>query len=283
MAYSNFRSVSMIADDGLSRNLYVIIEDVESKLKYLKQYILSLGQPAVAFSGGVDSTFLLKVAQEVLGDKLLAITAKSIFFPEREIGEAVEFCKKEGIRHSVIEIDIKDEVAKNPLNRCYLCKKDMFERFLQFSDIIMEGSNVDDTKDYRPGMQAIKELGVKSPLMEAGLTKEEIRVLSRKLNLPTSEKPSFACLASRFVYGEKITPERLKMVDAAEEYLLNRGLHQVRVRIHNDIARIEALPFEFEKILAARTEIVDKLKELGFNYVTMDLYGYKTGSMKVEK
>ena len=161
----------MIADDGLSRNLYVIIEDVESKLKYLKQYILSLGQPAVAFSGGVDSTFLLKVAQEVLGDKLLAITAKSIFFPEREIGEAVEFCKKEGIRHSVIEIDIKDEVAKNPLNRCYLCKKDMFERFLQFSDIIMEGSNIDDTKDYRPGMQAIKELGVKSPLMEAGLTK----------------------------------------------------------------------------------------------------------------
>ena len=273
----------MIADDGLSRNLYVIIEDVESKLKYLKQYILSLGQPAVAFSGGVDSTFLLKVAQEVLGDKLLAITAKSIFFPEREIGEAVEFCKKEGIRHSVIEIDIKDEVAKNPLNRCYLCKKDMFERFLQFSDIIMEGSNIDDTKDYRPGMQAIKELGVKSPLMEAGLTKEEIRVLSRKLNLPTSEKPSFACLASRFVYGEKITPERLKMVDAAEEYLLNKGLHQVRVRIHNDIARIEALPFEFEKILAARTEIVDKLKELGFNYVTMDLYGYKTGSMKVEK
>lgn len=252
---------------------------MDKKLEILKEYIKSLDKAAVAFSAGVDSTFLLKIAHEILGDNVVAITAKSDFFPQREIEGAINYCKKEGIRHKLIELEIKNEISENPPNRCYLCKKEMFKNFLQFSKNILEGSNVDDTRDYRPGMQAVKELGIKSPLLEAGLTKREIRILSKEFNLPTAEKPSFACLASRFVYGEKITPQKLKMIDYAEEYLLNKGFRQIRVRLHNNIARIEALPDEFEKLLEIREDISYRLKELGFVYVTMDLDGYKTGSM----
>lgn len=252
---------------------------MDKKLEILKEYIKSLDKAAVAFSAGVDSTFLLKIAHEILGDNVVAITAKSDFFPQREIEGAINYCKKEGIRHKLIELEIKNEISENPPNRCYLCKKEMFKNFLQFSKNILEGSNVDDTRDYRPGMQAVKELGIKSPLLEAGLTKREIRILSKEFNLPTAEKPSFACLASRFVYGEKITPQKLKMIDSAEEYLLNKGFRQIRVRLHNNIARIEALPDEFEKLLEIREDISYRLKELGFVYVTMDLDGYKTGSM----
>lgn len=252
---------------------------MDKKLEILKEYIKSLDKAAVAFSAGVDSTFLLKIAHEILGDNVVAITAKSDFFPQREIEGAINYCKKECIRHKLIELEIKNEISENPPNRCYLCKKEMFKNFLQFSKNILEGSNVDDTRDYRPGMQAVKELGIKSPLLEAGLTKREIRILSKEFNLPTAEKPSFACLASRFVYGEKITPQKLKMIDSAEEYLLNKGFRQIRVRLHNNIARIEALPDEFEKLLEIREDISYRLKELGFVYVTMDLDGYKTGSM----
>ncbi len=252
---------------------------MDKKLEILKEYIKSLDKAAVAFSAGVDSTFLLKIAHEILGDNVVAITAKSDFFPQREIEGAINYCKKEGISHKLIELEIKNEISENPPNRCYLCKKEMFKNFLQFSKNILEGSNVDDTRDYRPGMQAVKELGIKSPLLEAGLTKREIRILSKEFNLPTAEKPSFACLASRFVYGEKITPQKLKMIDSAEEYLLNKGFRQIRVRLHNNIARIEALPDEFEKLLEIREDISYRLKELGFVYVTMDLDGYKTGSM----
>lgn len=252
---------------------------MDKKLEILKKYIKSLDKAAVAFSAGVDSTFLLKIAHEILGDNVVAITAKSDFFPQREIEGAINYCKKEGIRHKLIELEIKNEISENPPNRCYLCKKEMFKNFLQFSKNILEGSNVDDTRDYRPGMQAVKELGIKSPLLEVGLTKREIRILSKEFNLPTAEKPSFACLASRFVYGEKITPQKLKMIDSAEEYLLNKGFRQIRVRLHNNIARIEALPDEFEKLLEIREDISYRLKNLGFVYVTMDLDGYKTGSM----
>ena len=252
---------------------------MDKKLEILKEYIKSLDKAAVAFSAGVDSTFLLKIAHEILGDNVVAITAKSDFFPQREIEGAINYCKKEGIRHKLIELEIKNEISENPPNRCYLCKKEMFKNFLQFSKNILEGSNVDDTRDYRPGMQAVKELGIKSPLLEVGLTKREIRILSKEFNLPTAEKPSFACLASRFVYGEKITPQKLKMIDSAEEYLLNKGFRQIRVRLHNNIARIEALPDEFEKLLEIREDISYRLKNLGFVYVTMDLDGYKTGSM----
>ncbi len=259
---------------------------LENKLQNLKEYLKGLKKAAVAYSSGVDSTFLLKTAQEILGENAVAITAKSALIPEREINESVAFCKKEGIKHFVIEFDeLKTEGFKeNPINRCYLCKKKIFGQFLEIAETnnlgqIIEGSNIDDTKDYRPGMRAVSELNIKSPLIEAGLTKEEIRILSEKAGLYTCNKPSFACLASRIPYGDEITKEKLKMIDKAEEFLLKSGFEQFRVRIHKDIARIEILSSEFEKLVEYRNVIVTKFKEFGFYYVTMDLEGYRTGSL----
>lgn len=258
------------------------------KLNSLKKYIRTLGSVAVAFSSGVDSTFLLKVAHEELGDKCTAVTAMSCSFPKRELEEAKAFCQKEGIRHIVVkseELEIEG-FCQNPKNRCYLCKRELFEKIGQIAEkegieAIVEGSNMDDNGDYRPGLQAAAELGVKSPLRVCGLDKKDIRILSKKLGLSTWEKQSFACLSSRFVYGETISKEKLSMVDRAEQLLLDMGFHQVRVRIHGSIARIEILPFEFEKILQGETrkEIYEQLRGLGFSYVTLDLLGYRTGSM----
>lgn len=263
-------------------------ELLEKKYEALKEYLRSLGRVAVAYSSGVDSTLLLKVAHDVLQENAIALTARSSFFPGRELAEAKEFCNKEGIRQIVCafdELEIENFV-KNPPNRCYYCKHALFEAFLstankQGIDCVVEGSNMDDESDYRPGHQAIQELGIKSPLRKAGLYKEEIRQLSKMFGLPTWDKPSFACLASRFVYGEMITKEKLAMVDRAEQQMLNLGFHQFRVRIHGEMARIEVLPEEFDKLMEPRirSEIVQKFTEYGFTYVTMDLKGYRTGSM----
>lgn len=260
----------------------------ENKLEQLQNYIKELGSVAIAFSSGVDSTFLLKVAHDVLGDKAIAVTARSCSFPKRELDEAKAFCQKEGIRHFICdseELEIEG-FSQNPPNRCYLCKRELFEKIIDIAkenDIkyVAEGSNMDDNGDYRPGLIAVAELEVKSPLRAVGLSKAEIRTLSKELGLPTWDKQSFACLSSRFVYGESITEEKLNMVDKAEQLLLDMGFHQIRVRIHDKLARIEVDPCEFEKLIEkdAREEIVSKFKSYGFTYVSMDLAGYRMGSM----
>lgn len=264
------------------------MKTTKEKLENLQNNLILLGSVAVAFSGGVDSTFLLRVAHDVLGDNVIAVTASSCSFPERELREAEAFCKQNGIRHIVCkseELDI-DGFRQNPKNRCYLCKHELFEKIWAIAKeqnlaAVAEGSNTDDNGDYRPGLIAVKELGVKSPLREVGLSKAEIRALSKELGLPTWNKQSFACLSSRFVYGETISEEKLGMVDKAEQLLLDLGFHQVRVRIHGTIARIEILPDEFERIIDedCRDKIYSTLKSLGFTYVTLDLGGYRTGSM----
>lgn len=259
---------------------------IENKYEKLRNYLEELNSVVVAFSSGVDSTFLLKVAHDVLGDKVIAVTAMSCSFPKRELEEAKAFCRKEGIKHILVEseeLDI-DGFRQNPVNRCYLCKHELFEKINQIAeennmDFVVEGSNMDDNGDYRPGLQAVAELGVKSPLRYAELYKDEIRELSKTLNLPTWDKQSFACLSSRFVYGETISEEKLGMVDKAEQLLLDLGFHQVRVRIHGTIARIEVEQDELYKVLDYRKEITEKFKTYGFTYVSMDLLGYRVGSM----
>ncbi len=258
------------------------------KLEQLRAYLRGLGRVAVAFSGGVDSAFLLKTAHYVLGDDAVAVTARASCFSGRENREAVEFCTRGHIRQLFVDLDVMQVkgFAENPPDRCYLCKRELLGRITDtaaqhgFSHVA-EGSNMDDNGDYRPGLAAVRELGVLSPLQTAGLGKQEIRLLSKELGLPTWNKPSCACLASRFVYGELITEEKLRMVEQAEEFLSSLGFGQMRVRVHGTLARIEVLPEESAKILEKplRESIAARLRDLGFSYVTLDLQGYRTGSM----
>lgn len=263
-------------------------QEVDQKLAQLKALLKKLGSVVVAFSGGVDSTFLLKVAQEVLRDKVLAVTIDSNSFAKKELREANVFCEQQGIVQEVCkfnELDVEG-FCQNPPNRCYICKKALFENLLEIAKehkiaFVVEGSNIDDEGDYRPGMQAVKELGICSPLREVRLTKQEIRELSRKYGLAVWNKPSSACLSSRFAYGEQITREKLKMVEQAEQFLQDLGFTQVRVRVHGSLARIEVLLEEIPQLMLQdnRKRIAEKLKEYGFSYVTMDLCGYRIGSM----
>ncbi|MCR5255258.1 MAG: ATP-dependent sacrificial sulfur transferase LarE [Acetatifactor sp.] len=266
-----------------------MISDTErEKLEALRAYFKELGNCAIAFSGGVDSTFMAKVAHDVLGEKMLAITVVASSFPKREMDEAKEFCKKEGIPHVMVEYDELSipGFKENPKDRCYICKKALFGKMMEIAKVrgfinLAEGSNMDDNGDYRPGLLAIKEMNVKSPLRHVGLTKAEIRDLSKELGLPTWNKPSFACLASRFPYGEEISHEKLDMVGKAELLLIDMGFEQMRVRIHGNIARIEVLPQDILKVAEPenRERIVTEFKNYGFSYVSLDLQGYRTGSM----
>lgn len=261
---------------------------LQEKEMQLLSYLRRLGRVAIAFSSGVDSTFLLKIAHDALGAQAIAITVRSSLFSEREFEEAVDFCKAQQIEHCIVDLDALsiEGFAQNPENRCYLCKREMFAQICEVAKqrdkaAVLDGSNFDDCHDYRPGLKAIKELGVKSPLMEVGLTKAEIRRLSKDIGLNTFDKPAFACLATRFVYGETITEEKLLMVQCAEKRLFDLGFQQARVRIHGNIARIEVNQSEFPKIAQQRTaqEISQYFHELGIIYVTLDLDGYQMGSM----
>lgn len=259
-----------------------------NKLEALKDYIRGLESLAVAYSSGVDSTFLLKVAHDVLGDRCIAVTAQSASFPKREREESEDFCAKEGIRQIIFETHEmeKEEYASNPSNRCYYCKHTLFSDVIDIAKregiaYVAEGSNMDDLGDYRPGLQAIKELEVLSPLRQVELTKAEIREYSRALGLPTADKPSFACLASRIPYGERITAEKLAMVEAAEEVLAGYGIPQYRVRAHGNLARIE-VPEEYLGFVmedTRRKEITERFRAIGFFYVTVDMKGFRSGSM----
>ena len=262
----------------------------ELALKYekLQQRLKDLGRLVVSFSGGVDSTFLLAAAQEAIGDQVTAVTAAGRSVPEREIEEAKEFCRERGIRHIVFTIDELEVegFASNPPDRCYHCKTAILQKVREAAEQadtvhIAEGSNMDDDGDYRPGKRAVKEAGVISPLREAGLTKDEIRQLSKEMGLETWDKPSFACLASRFAYEEPITAEKLRMVEKAEEFLLEHGFPQFRVRMHGSMARVEVLPEDIERFLEPdfREAFTAYMKDLGFTYTALDLDGYRTGSM----
>ena len=262
-----------------------IQQDIRIKESALTERIKAAGKLAVAFSGGVDSTYLLYKAHEVLGDNCIAVTVKSQVLTADEFEWTTEFCNKNGVKQTVIDFDVfaTPEFASNPPDRCYYCKRKIFSAIKDAASdyVVADGSNVDDTGDYRPGMRAIAELNIASPLKESGLTKNDIRILSQEADLPTWDHPSAACLASRFAYGEEITTAGLARVAEAEKFIKDMGFSGIRVRVHGDLARIEAAPEDIALLTYDRTrkEISSELKRLGFKYVTIDIDGYRVGSM----
>ncbi len=261
----------------------------EDKLNKLKTVLEGYeGGVVLALSGGVDSSFLLSAAAEVLKDRITAVTADAGFVPQSEVDQASGISALLGVPHEVIRIDFHDieRFRKNPPDRCYYCKKHMLERIIKFAhergaDTVIEASNADDREDFRPGLKAIEELSVKSPLAEAGLTKKEIRELARERKLPNWDKPANTCLATRIGTGEEITGQKLERVEKAEEFLHSLGFGLTRVRYHGALARIEVAPGEIERLMdhEIRAKIDQRFTELGFMYVTVDMEGYRPGSM----
>lgn len=262
---------------------------IQQKHEKLKEIFRKMGKVLVAYSGGVDSTLLLRIAKDTLGsENVLAVTTRSPLYPERESDEAKRMTESLGVRHLLVESN-ELEIAgfsRNPPNRCYYCKKKLFEELRNLAKkegflSIVEGSTLDDDADHRPGRDAVQELGIRSPLREAEFQKNEVRELSRALSLATWDKPSFACLASRFPYGDEITEKGLKMVDEAENFLFGMGFRQVRVRHYRNLARIEVYPEEMGRLMngSIRERVVRELKKIGYQYVTLDLQGFRSGSM----
>jgi pyridinium-3,5-biscarboxylic acid mononucleotide sulfurtransferase len=264
------------------------IETVRIKKQNLINMLKDMPSLLVAFSGGVDSAFLLAVAHEAIGDRVTAATADSITFPSRERQEAIEFAEMLGVKHIIFKSDeaaIPEFVANNA-NRCYFCKKSLSGELMKITadrgiEKIAFAANVDDLGDYRPGIEAAREMGIISPLIDAGLGKEEIRFLSKEMGLNTWDKPSMACLASRIPYGTSITVEMLRTVEAAEDFMFQLGFKQIRVRHHGPVARIEADIADLSRFFedALRNQIVEKFKQLGFKHIALDLEGFISGSM----
>jgi len=256
------------------------------KLLQLKEILKKVDSAVIAFSGGVDSTFLAKVAGEVLGDKVLLVTASSSTYPQRELQQSVQLASSMNLAHRVItseELDI-DGFSDNPPDRCYYCKSELFSKIVKIATnekygVVFDGSNIDDLSDYRPGRRALKELGIRSPLCEAGLKKDEIRRFSELIGLQSASKPAFACLASRFPYGEKITREKLDRVGVTEDALFTMGFRQFRIRSHGDLARIEIAVEEMERAWGLKNELNKICMDSGYTYVALDLKGYRTGAM----
>lgn len=260
---------------------------LKEKYKELRNTLKELGRVAVAFSGGVDSAFLLHVASDTLDNKVLALTVNTPYIPDREIEEAEKISKAEGVEHRVIELPVPSQVKNNPEERCYLCKTLLFNRLKKIAQengyrLLAEGSNADDIREHRPGLKALRELQVISPLLETGFSKSDIRTASRELGLPTWNKPAYACLLTRIPYNTRISQELLHKIERSEAYLIGLGIRAVRVRAHGNLARIEAEPMYMERIFREKLggAITRQLKHFGFTHVTLDLEGYRMGGME---
>jgi uncharacterized protein len=258
----------------------------ESKVLKLDTILKDLRSVVIAFSGGVDSSFLLYRAHSLRNLKILAVTIRTPYIPAHEINEAIGFAADHGINHQVIDVAFPEIIRHNPVERCYLCKKTLFSKIAEYARIkgfkhILDGTNADDKNEFRPGLRALNEMDIVSPLAEAGLTKKEIRMLAQKADLELWDKPAMACLLTRIPYDTEVSEGILRMIEAAEDLLLEKGYPGTRVRVHGEIARIECMPGFIEKIIndPEREHLVRNLKKIGFRFISLDLEGYRTGSM----